>query len=947
MQGFGGLVAALGMAGATYFLWGGYSPFPRGWLWACLALAGGAAWLRAAKGGGEHSSLWSAKGWILGASVVGLALPSWARAAGVLGLGWGLLGFLALGSPRRWVRQGRDAAATLLVLLWSQWLLMVPLSALLLRYRFLPLGKLFALLLRFSGIQATGRGSELFLADWAFPFHHTITAEGFGLPWLLPFLASSWLLFRLSGEKGWGLPLRLLALTLVFALVRHLALLLWMAQARGMEPVWFWHPSGVALSLGVLALWLGLWPWPSPEPPPPLPSKMRASGLPWMAGAASFLLGMALLYEEPGRRKEGRVWFDERLSSWEWTTQRLGPSEYGEKSMYNYWCLYELLSHYYIVRRNLTRPYTGRWLEEVDVLIIKTPTQPFSSEEVRALLEFVRRGGGLWLIGEHTNFAGSADALNTLAKPLGLRFNADATYDLLTRGLSRWRPPPLLVHPIASCLPRRGFGFLTSCTLGANWRWRSVLVGPFLRTLPADYSRRSFFPDPASLASRENYLWGPFLQCAAASLGRGRIVAFTDSTVFSNFALPMAGHAELALATVEFLNRRNGLWTLGKPWWLGLALLALLGSGGQAWRRGGLVALGSGAAGGMALCLAMVSALPSLPTPPPLSPLHTIAFVTRYSHMAVSDFRFLGPSDEPYNFNSFFLGAQRIGLFPRLCASLPEALALRPCFLVFINPTQPLSLTDQTLLRHFLRRGGGLLLLYGNLRPPTTLRPASPEARAWETMGLPSVLASRQQAVSLLLRSFGLVPSFEDSPSAGLRVSPRQGCSLSPSSTAEGLLFPSYAPAALEGGRPWIWRADGRAAGACVSIGKGTLLAFADAWLFCSRVMGEAFSLPQPWQRRIGDLEFLLLEHLHAHAHGRSQSLGRGKALGCELWSWPRQVKRRRKDEPHRDRPGQFSAGSCELLSRGRGALRGCAPLPNPQPGSVRPELCGVRERLS
>ena len=43
-------------------------------------------------------------------------------------------------------------------------------------------------------------------------------------------------------------------------------------------------------------------------------------------------------------------------------------------------------------------------LAKCDVLVIKTPTQRYSPAEVDAVVRFVERGGGLLLIGDHTNF---------------------------------------------------------------------------------------------------------------------------------------------------------------------------------------------------------------------------------------------------------------------------------------------------------------------------------------------------------------------------------------------------------------------------------------------------------------------------------------------------------------------------------------------------------------
>ena len=51
--------------------------------------------------------------------------------------------------------------------------------------------------------------------------------------------------------------------------------------------------------------------------------------------------------------------------------------------------------------------------------------------------------------------------------------------------------------------------------------------------------------------------FGVFLQMIGRAVGRGRVLGFTDSTVFSNFAAFHPGKAELFLASVEWLMREN------------------------------------------------------------------------------------------------------------------------------------------------------------------------------------------------------------------------------------------------------------------------------------------------------------------------------------------------------------------------------------------------------
>ena len=158
---------------------------------------------------------------------------------------------------------------------------------------------------------------------------------------------------------------------------------------------------------------------------------------------------------------------------------------------------------------------------------------------MRPSTAWVGAGGGLFLIGDHTNVFGTSSYLNPLARRFGLRFRYDSTYDLPTLRVTLYERPELLAHPAVLEMPP--FLFATSCTLEAPLLAGNVMVGYGLRALPVDYSKRVFFPDKEK---EQDYPFGLFLQSASVRHGRGRVVAFTDSTVFSNFTMFLGGKPE-------------------------------------------------------------------------------------------------------------------------------------------------------------------------------------------------------------------------------------------------------------------------------------------------------------------------------------------------------------------------------------------------------------------
>lgn len=71
-------------------------------------------------------------------------------------------------------------------------------------------------------------------------------------------------------------------------------------------------------------------------------------------------------------------------------------------------------------------------LADCDVLVIKTPTARYSPDEVEAVLQFIEQGGGVLLVGDHTNFERMATTMNDIARPLGFIFRDDLLFGLRT-----------------------------------------------------------------------------------------------------------------------------------------------------------------------------------------------------------------------------------------------------------------------------------------------------------------------------------------------------------------------------------------------------------------------------------------------------------------------------------------------------------------------------------
>lgn len=282
------------------------------------------------------------------------------------------------------------------------------------------------------------------------------------------------------------------------------------------------------------------------------------------------MLGLA--YFAPGRQHADsvRVAIDDFHSRWERTDLPLDRAIFGTRAVYNYAEWVRGLSELYGEVDSIREPITSERLADIDVLILKTPTEPPTVGEVEAITRFVHDGGGLFAVGDHTDIFAMNTILSACTRRFGIEFRADAVFEHEYVGGqvidSRSFPP----HPVASAM--RPMHWMTSCSLDLDWPARPIVWTRSGYADAPDYGKYTFFGND-SLDPGEPL--APFIQVATAEYGAGRVLAFGDSTTLSNFSIFFPGIRELAFGGVEWLATRETF-----PLWracavvMGLLLLA-------------------------------------------------------------------------------------------------------------------------------------------------------------------------------------------------------------------------------------------------------------------------------------------------------------------------------------------------------------------------------------
>ena len=421
-------------------------------------------------------------------------------------------------------------------------------------------------LLSLTGLSVGSRGGHVLLTTMAGPLEFAASIDGLGLkvPFLFLAVALVWMLWSDTPVRELPRKLGMIAgILLAAAIVRMGCVVLFatgLSEFIGYESeelpyrpfmdeaarVWIYLPF--LLAGGVLiGRYLSV---PSfPDRPP--------SGLPWVlrwGGALLMLVLAGIIFWEPvGTPKNGKLVISSYHSQWSSSSRPYDREWYGADSGYNYACLKRLFEVFYPVV-DATGPLTAADLDGASTLIIYDADRRFTKEEIELVREFVRGGGGLFLIGDHTNVFGSASNMNEVCEPFGFQFRDDVLFDLDED-----------FHQVIDA-PRLGNSFWhgmsffklrgpTSIRPTSMWTRPVYQVG-HSKSVRAIYSVNNFYPPPHDDPKMRS---GTFCVSAASRYGRGRVVAWGDSTVFSNFEIFYPGKYEYLLNTMNWLNYKDSM----------------------------------------------------------------------------------------------------------------------------------------------------------------------------------------------------------------------------------------------------------------------------------------------------------------------------------------------------------------------------------------------------
>ncbi|MEK7270984.1 MAG: DUF4350 domain-containing protein, partial [Planctomycetota bacterium] len=200
-------------------------------------------------------------------------------------------------------------------------------------------------------------------------------------------------------------------------------------------------------------------------------------------------------------------------------------------------------------------PVTDARLAEARTLVMINPRRRLAPIERGRIDAWVRGGGRLLILADHTNLFGMMDNLNPLLSPMGISLRFDSTCPDGDRESTRRRSPSDVAfwrrgiesfrHPVALGLRtpgllRTGIG----CSLALSGPSRPILEGQ------RGFADEGDSDDPSFLGNRSPDPWEPrgdLVLWAEADRGRGRLIVLGDTISLSDDAIPYDAPAVLRL----------------------------------------------------------------------------------------------------------------------------------------------------------------------------------------------------------------------------------------------------------------------------------------------------------------------------------------------------------------------------------------------------------------
>ncbi|MCC6124609.1 MAG: hypothetical protein IT426_06590 [Pirellulales bacterium] len=386
-------------------------------------------------------------------------------------------------------------------------------------------------------------------------------------------------------------------------------------------------------------------------------------------------------------------------------------------------------------------------LEDADVLVLIYPNKEWTAPQKKRIWEFVRRGGSLLVMGEHTvqekelrgKGLGYDNRVNEILEPTAIRLNFDSAMFAVGGWLQSYEA---LAHPATAGVgdEQNDFGAVIGAALSVRPPARPVLVGRYGWSDPGDENKGE------SMMGNHRYdpgeRLGDLVLAAEQPLGRGKVFVFGDTSTLTNGVM-LGCHpfvARLLTYLADGDNAPRDAWRQILGAFLALGAIAAAIASPRPWLLAGMaLAL----AASLAICVDLTHRAGTVLPDGRFKQPNNLAYIDAaqmgaYSRESLRDDGTLGLS----------MTLMRNGYLTLMLPELTPERLERARLLVSIAPLREYTASERKTIIDFIERGGIFICTVG-------LDAAGPSKKLLDELGF-QVGASRKQ----LLED----PQFEPKP---------------------------------------------------------------------------------------------------------------------------------------------------------------------------------------
>jgi len=224
------------------------------------------------------------------------------------------------------------------------------------------------------------------------------------------------------------------------------------------------------------------------------------------------------------------VLYEKCYGNWE----RARHGDYGRLSVGMYGMMpahLEALGARWVVTRDLS----AADLDGADALVMIYPHKPWQGEQTDRIEQYVRNGGSLLVMGEHTTREKEGGArFNDLLEPTAMRVRFDSSMSAIGGWLQSYEA---LTHPASAGMGdgENEFAVVTGASVETRWPAGPLLIGRWGWNDPGDASDEAKNPSMMGNHQYDNgEKLGDVVLAAEQPLGDGTVIAFGDTSGLSN-----------------------------------------------------------------------------------------------------------------------------------------------------------------------------------------------------------------------------------------------------------------------------------------------------------------------------------------------------------------------------------------------------------------------------